>query len=124
MNLGSDSLLAKLDRLPPIICRLMAKNGGFFMSDHELMNRTGLSRHLLRRVYRAISWRKSTVEEVDMFLTACGFKWSSQRRQRWLISLRLSEGDGITRMRHLKPRNKTEAAAIKALLKHVKRLLQ
>jgi len=64
------------------------------------------------------------VEEVDSFLTACGLKWSSQRRQRWLISLRLSEGDGITRMRHLRARNKDEACVIEALLKHVKRLLK
>lgn len=118
------TLLEKLNRLPPVIARLMAKHNGRLMSDVELCKRTGWGKKRLRRVYRASSWKNVTIEEVDVFLGACGLSWSSQRRQRWLLNLALKRSEGFElEMRHLKPNTFWEAGMIKALNKHVERLL-
>ena len=118
------TLLEKLNRLPPVISRLFAKHNGRLMSDVELCRRTGWGKKRLRRVYRASSWGHVTVEEVDVFLTACGLSWSSQKKQRWLIKLALDRTNGKELdMRHLRARTFWEDGMIKAMNKHVKRLL-
>lgn len=118
------TLLEKLNRLPPVVARLLAKSNGKLMSDLELCKRTGWGKKRLRRVYRAGSWNNVTVEEVDVFLTACGLKWSTQRRQRWLLKLALNRSEsGLEQMRHLKATTAWEASMIKKLNKHVEKFL-
>ncbi len=123
MNLGTDSLLAKLDRLPPIMCRLLAKHNGSLITDVELMRRTGWGKRRLRWVYKRMSWRRISVEEVDAFLSACGFKWTTQRRQRWLLQL-ASNRDDLTKMRHLRGSSFSDVQRIKRLISQLERLLK
>lgn len=122
MNIGSDSLREKLDRLPPIICRLLARDNGRLISDVELAKRTGWCKTKLRRLYRAKSWGHVKVGDVDKFLAACGMKWSTQRRQRRLLKIVL-EGNGIENMKHMKASTRREAAMIAMIIRHVNRLL-
>lgn len=93
------TLLEKLNRLPPCLCRIFAKRNGRLMSDAELMEATGWSIRHLRRVYKASSWADVAVRDVDTFLAACGLRWSSQRRQ--LMQLWYHR-DHFGNMRHLK----------------------
>lgn len=116
------TLLDKLNRLPPVVARLLAKSNGKLMSDIELCKRTGWGKKRLRRVYRAGSWRNVTVEEVDVFLAACGLTWSSQRRERWLLKLAWNRS-GLADMRHLRASTGWEASMINKLNKHVEKFL-
>lgn len=124
MNLGNDTLLAKLDRLPPIVVRIfLARHKGKLMTDAELRKRTGWGKKKLIRVYRAASWRNATVEEVDGFLSACGLRWSSQRRQRFLLQLAF-ERNGLERMRHLRATTFWERQMIKNLIAQYQKLMK
>ena len=102
------TLVEKLDRLPPCFVRILAKHNGNLMTDSELVSRTGWSKNKLRRIYTAATWKETSVGDADLFIKACGLKWSSQRRQRWLIALAISKG-GIHTMRHLKPKRLNKA---------------
>lgn len=121
MNLGNTSLLDKLDRLPPILCRLLAKENGKLMSDVRLSKLTGWGLSKLRRVYRQTTWGNVTVEDADVFLTACGCSWSSQRRQLWHLSRPRSQ---FLAMRHLKAASVQEAAMISRHQRRMVALLQ
>ena len=93
------TLLEKLNRLPPCLCRIFAKKNGRLMTDPELMEATGWGKKRLRKVYQSPSWAGIRVEDVDRFLTACGLRWSSQRRQ--LFRLWYHQ-DHFDNMQHLK----------------------
>lgn len=93
------TLLEKLNRLPPCICRIFAKKNGRLMSDDELIQATGWNRKHLRKVYQSNTWAKVRVEDVDKFLTACGLRWSTQQRQH--DALRYHQKH-LTNMRHLR----------------------
>lgn len=124
MNLGNDTLLAKLDRLPPIVVRIfLARHKGKLMTDLELRRRTGWGKKKLLRVYRAATWEDATVNEVDTFLSACGLRWSSQRRQRFLLQLAF-ERNGLERMRHLRAATFWEKQMIANLIKQYRKLMQ
>lgn len=112
------TLLEKLDRLEPLICRMMARQGNRFLSDRELMESTGWGLSKLRRIYNSKSWASIAVQDVDTFMRACGISWSSQRRIRWLLKL---NGYDITKMRHLQFRTGWQAAMI---LRHQRRILR
>lgn len=123
MNLGNDTLLAKLDRLPPVIVRLFfARLNGRLMTDKELRQRTGWGKKRLLRVYRATSWKNVTVGEVDALLSACGLRWSSQRRQLFLLQLAIERG-GLERMRHLRATTFWERQMINNLIKQYHKLV-
>lgn len=110
-------LEAKLSRLPPVICRFLAKGpDGLLASDRCLMERTGWGKTRLRRIYGSASWAGITVGEVDAYLEACGLSWSSQRRERWLLQL---NADDITRMRHLRAATGWRASMVQ---RHIDRL--
>jgi hypothetical protein len=101
------TLLQKLDRLPPCLCRLMAKgSNGKLASNAEIKRRTGFGKSKLRRVSSATTFKNVTVGEVDAFLAACGLRWSTQRRLLWLLQ-RTWRNHGAVRpdwvlaMRHL-----------------------
>lgn len=122
MNLGDDTLLAKLDRLPPIMCRLLAKKNGRLLSDRQLEDITGWSNSKLCRVYQAKSWAHVAVEDVDIFLKACGLKWSTQRRERQHLQMAVNNY-GLERMQHLRARTWWERQMIKSLTRHVRLIL-
>lgn len=114
------TLTDKLNRLPPCICRLLAKKSGRLMTDDELVAATGWGKTRLRTLYNSTSWENITVGDADKFLTACGLTWSSQRRQRWLLQL---AGNDISRMRHLRATTGWQASMVQRHQARIARLL-
>lgn len=102
----------------------MAKKNGRLMTDLELVAITGWSLKKLAAVYQSTSWKKISCGDADKFLNACGLKWSTQRRQRWLIARAIKNG-GLTIMRHLNPqfhRSGTRSMQLKNRLKLIEKL--
>lgn len=117
------TLRHKLDRIPPCICRLMAKNvAGRLMSNAELKLITGWGNSKLKRIASATTFRDLTVGEVDQFLAACGLRWSSQRRMLWLMQLAWRNG-GLQTMRHLRYETGWQASMIKRHQRRIEQLL-
>lgn len=115
------TLTEKLDRLPPFICRILAKSNGRLMTTPELMKRTGFGHVKLERISKQTSWAKISVQDVDLFLDACGIKWSSQRRIRWLLQLAIRKGR-LHKMRHFKTTTRIEAAQVRSHLTRIEKL--
>jgi hypothetical protein len=117
------TLLEKLNRIPPCICRLMAKDAsGMLMSNDEIRRRTGWGKTRLRRIVSATSFKDITVSEVDAFLSACGLSWSTQRRLIWLMQIAWRNG-GLQTMRHLRYKTGSQASMIKRHQKRIAKIL-
>ncbi len=107
------TLLRKLDRLPPCLCRLLAQRNGELMTDRQLIRLTGWSKVKLERICKALSWARICVSDVDDFLFACGLRWSAQRRERWLLKVATEKGvEGLLRMRHLRWARKSDVTVL------------
>jgi hypothetical protein len=118
------TLLEKLDRLPPCICRLLSQRDGELMTDRNLLQITGWSRAKLHRVAESKSWRAVTIGDADLFLIACGLHWSAQRRKLWLLRRALFDGaNGLRGMRHLRTPTAQRAARVTTLLKRTEEVL-
>lgn len=117
------TLTEKLDRLPPCICRLLAKSNGELATDAEIRGATGWSRAKLERISQATTWAGISVGDVDSFLAACGIRWSSQRKERWKLT-RIIRAGGIHRMRHLWKPIAQRASRVATLLKRTEELLR
>lgn len=68
------SLLAKVDRFPPFICRLLARtrHGYHGLSHDEIALRSGLPKSTVADLSFKTSWGGVTVEVADKFSAACG----------------------------------------------------
>lgn len=115
------TLTEKLNRIPPCICRILAKSNGKLMTTNELMAKTGFGHMKLKHISKQLSWARIAVEDVDVFLTACGLKWSTQRRERWLLQLAANKGR-LHKMRHFKTSTRVEAAQVKSHLRRIEKL--
>lgn len=124
MNLPK-RLTVKLNRLPPCLARLLAKEDGRLASDRILMARTGWGARRLRSVYQRATWDGVDAADIDTFHEACGLRWSSQNKQRWQLQTAFEKGGlkGLARLKHLKPRNPWEAKALNAHFKRIEKLL-
>lgn len=117
------TLIEKLDRIPPCIARLMAKGkDGRLMSNAELKRITGWGKSRLKRVVSATSFKDVTVGEADIFLSACGLTWSSQRRLLWLMQRAWRNG-GLHTMAHLRYKTGWQASMVKRHQKRIQQLL-
>lgn len=110
------TLTQKLDRLPPCICRLLAENNGELATDMEMRLCTGWGKDKLERISKATTWAGITVDDVDVFLAACGIRWSSQRREREKLT-RIIRVGGIRRLKHLQKPTAQRAGRVTTLLK-------
>lgn len=117
------TLQEKLDRLPPFIARMLAKNNGRLMTTIELMEKTGFCHTKLERISKQKTWANIAVKDVDLFLTACGLSWSAQRRQRWALALAIRKGR-IHKMRHLKTNTNIGASQVKSHLRRIEQLFK
>lgn len=117
------TLTAKLDRLPPCIARLMAKDAnGKLMSNEEIKRRTGWGRSKVRKICAATSFKNITVGEADAFLTACGLSWSAQRQLLWLMRRAWLNG-GLQTMNHLKMKTGWQASMVQRHQRRIEKLL-
>jgi len=114
-------------RIPPCVCRILAKNpgkDGLVMTDVELRQKTGWGEKRLLSVYQSASWADITVGDMDLFLWACGLHPSKQRRYTWLLRRAWKNGmDGIRKMRHLRTELNWRKYRVKTLLVMVERVL-
>jgi response regulator of citrate/malate metabolism len=76
------TVLDKLEKLPPYLCRLLARtrNGRRGLSHNELAALSGLNRCTIKNLSVATSWAPYTLSTVMAFATACGVNHLSARR--------------------------------------------
>ncbi len=80
-------LLAKVDRLPPFVVRLMArkKNGREPLSYTEIANASGVKRSRVATILVAKTWKGVPIDVADNIATACGVDLAAPSKQiKWL----------------------------------------
>lgn len=113
--------------IPPCLCRILGKiydgQAGRTrpLTDQELMERTGWGKCHLRTVYTRLSWAGVTVQDLDVFLWACGLHPSKQRRAVWMVERVRRLGD-FRKLRHLRPSTGWIEHQIVSLLDMVRRV--
>lgn len=75
------SLLERLDRTPPVICRCLARRDGRALTSAELAKATGLTEHWINRLSRRKSWAGIKIVVADKLLAACGVDPFNLKRQ-------------------------------------------
>ena len=75
--------LEEADRLPPFVCRLLARDGRHHRaySTKELVQRSGLNEKTIRRLARMDSWAKVLVGVRSRFREACGINRGNENYQ-------------------------------------------
>tara|TARA_Y100001937_G_scaffold96987_2_gene131946 strand:+ start:1289 stop:1861 length:573 start_codon:yes stop_codon:yes gene_type:complete len=69
---GSMSLLEKLDKMPPFLCRLLARRKGKSLSNRQLASDLGVSVRTIQRISEKKSWDDVPVGFAQKFSGACG----------------------------------------------------
>lgn len=95
------SLLAMLDRLPPNICRLVARDHRRPLTNHQLAERSGLSIKKIVHISRQKSWTNVPVGQVDQFRTACGVTMQNLAAQLYYLRRTFDETATIKPLAHL-----------------------
>lgn len=114
MRRAYTSLLAGLDRLPPNICRLIARDRRRPLTNDELAARSGLPVKRVVFIAKLKSWARVPVGQVDAFRSACGI--TPQNQSRHLFYLQRTFNDRVT-IRALAHLDKLPARKAKRLLK-------
>jgi len=67
-------LLKVLDRVPPCVCRLLARtaSGRRALTHKEIADRSGLSESYVGQISRKNSWKDIPVSTVERFASGCG----------------------------------------------------
>jgi hypothetical protein len=73
-------LLEKIDRMPPFLCRLMARWKGKSPSNKQLSELSGIPLTTLRRLCQKKSWDDVPVGLAQKFSMACGVDLMRQTR--------------------------------------------
>jgi hypothetical protein len=106
-----NSYLDQLDRLPPNICRLIAREGRRQPLDNAaLAARSGLTIERIAYISKLRSWASVTVGEMDAFRTACGISPTNQSRHYWYVRRTFDQHLTIKPLAHLDklPRRKQQ----------------
>lgn len=75
------TLLQKLERVPPFMCRLLARDGRRGLSHNDIAERSGLERTTVRNLSFSTSWRGYTIDTIVAFTTACGVNHLAAEKQ-------------------------------------------
>lgn len=69
-----DTLLNRINKLPPAACRLLARSrhGWHGLSHQELATKAGLARSTVAKISRRQTWNGLTIDTIERFSTACG----------------------------------------------------
>ena len=70
--IGSMSLLDKLDKMPPFLCRLLARRKGKSLSNRQLASDLGVSVRTIQRISEKKSWEDVPVGFAQRFSNVCG----------------------------------------------------
>lgn len=97
------SYLEKLDRLPPFVCLLIARNkDGSPVGIKEVARRLGVTPYAARKVLRLQSWRSVPVGTVDQFRAACGVTPETERLQIAYLKRTMGLPTGLRHARHMR----------------------
>lgn len=75
------TLLGKLERIPPFLCRLLARDGRHGLSHNDIAECSGLNRSTVKELSFATSWRGHTIETIVAFAEACGVNHLAAEKQ-------------------------------------------
>ena len=75
-------LLKKLDKLPPNLVRVLARDGNEAMSNRDIASKAGMSTKRIGQISRLKTWATISVGEVDSFAEACGVDVINQSKTR------------------------------------------
>lgn len=76
------TLLNKLDRLPPHLVRVLARDRGGAMSNKDIAAKAGLGVKRIGQISRLKSWATLPVVEAAAFADACGVDLLNQAKTR------------------------------------------
>lgn len=76
------SLVTKLDKLPPNLVRVLARNGGKSLSNRDISAKSGLTVKRIGQISRMGSWGGLQVSEAAAFAAACGVDLINQAKTR------------------------------------------
>ena len=86
MKRTETSYLGWLDRMPPIMCRMIARKteGGRIVpiTLQEIAAATGMKLGSVERLAKRFTWEGVPIERIDSFRAACGIFPANERRQR------------------------------------------
>ena len=74
------TLTEKLNRMPPFLCRLMARRNGREISNRRLSENSGIPLTTIRRISVRTSWDDVPVAMAQRFSVACGVDLLRQNR--------------------------------------------
>ena len=76
------SLILKLDKLPPNLVRLIARDGRKALSNREISNKSGLTLKRVGQISKMNTWSNLQVSEANAFAEACGVDLINQAKTR------------------------------------------
>ena len=76
------SLILKLDKLPPNLVRLIARDGRRALSNRDIANKSGLTLKRVGQISRMETWASLQVAEANAFAEACGVDLINQAKTR------------------------------------------
>lgn len=96
----TSSLIESLDRLPPCLVRLVARNGhsGHRLSLAALSDRSGLSYGAVQRLSEKKSWKDTPPWMIDAFCSACGVDPLRPRAKLAYLRRMLSDPNGYKKL--------------------------
>ena len=76
------SLVTKLDKLPPNLVRVLARNGRRSLSNRDIAAESGLTVKRIGQISRMRSWGGLQISEAAAFAEACGVDLINQAKTR------------------------------------------
>lgn len=94
------TLLDKLDRIPPMLFRILAAKNGVALGPDEIAARSGLSRSTVQRTSTLKTWAGVRLEVAEKFVMGCGYSLNNYKEP--LRRLRVVQTHGVSALKHLK----------------------
>lgn len=67
-----DTVLVHMDKVPPNLCRVLARKGRKAMTNQEISDASGLTIKRVGEISKLTSWGKVDVGQASAFAAACG----------------------------------------------------
>ena len=76
------SLIKKLDKLPPNLVRVIARDGRVALSNKDIADRSGIGVKRVGQISKMTTWRNLQISEAAAFASACGVDLVNQSKTR------------------------------------------
>lgn len=77
-----NALSVHMDKIPPNLCRVLARNGRLAMTNQEISDASGLTLKRVGEISRLTTWAKVDVGQASAFASACGVNLVNQGQVR------------------------------------------